>query len=175
MNTHHLYQPSTYNSTIPSSNSFNPEDTQSSNPPSRPDDNLRFPDFRVYSSFSPKPLQRSCPPPPRRKLIRGASHRHWAKQTNKPPSLFLHTPPPPPDTARMDSLVAKYSRPAYDQNESFEDQDELMNPMANLNLKFAMPPIAQVRLFSCARLPFTTCSNTNSASSLALLVAPSCH
>lgn len=46
----------------------------------------------------------------------------------------------------MDSLVSKYSRPAYQQNEPL-DQDEaqdLMDPMANLSLKFAMPPVAQV-------------------------------
>jgi hypothetical protein len=46
----------------------------------------------------------------------------------------------------MDSLVAKYSRPAHQRHESFEDEtEELTNPMANLSLKFAMPPVAQVR------------------------------
>jgi hypothetical protein len=48
----------------------------------------------------------------------------------------------------MDSLVAKYSRPAYAQNEPLEDDEygqELMNPTAHLSLNFAMPPVAQVR------------------------------
>jgi hypothetical protein len=48
----------------------------------------------------------------------------------------------------MDSLVAKYSRPAYAQNEPLDDDEfsnELMNPSAHLSLNFAMPPIAQVR------------------------------
>lgn len=47
----------------------------------------------------------------------------------------------------MDALVSRYSRPAYEQNESFEDEThDLMDPAANLSLKFAMPPIAQVWL-----------------------------
>lgn len=48
----------------------------------------------------------------------------------------------------MDSLVAKYSRPAFAQNEPLEDDElsnELMNPADHLSLNFAMPPIAQVR------------------------------
>jgi 20S proteasome subunit beta 5 len=48
----------------------------------------------------------------------------------------------------MDSLVAKYSRPAYQQDEplqAFDEQDELMNPTNSLSIKFAMPPVAQVR------------------------------
>jgi 20S proteasome subunit beta 5 len=45
----------------------------------------------------------------------------------------------------MDSLVTKYSRPSsFEQADVFEDQDELMNPTANLSVKFAMPPVAQV-------------------------------
>ena len=49
----------------------------------------------------------------------------------------------------MDSLVSRYSRPAFEQNEHIEDDgtQELMDPMANLSLKFAMPPIAQVGFF----------------------------
>ncbi|PTB81613.1 hypothetical protein M440DRAFT_1418268, partial [Trichoderma longibrachiatum ATCC 18648] len=46
----------------------------------------------------------------------------------------------------MDTLVAKYSRPAYAQNEPLEDEElshELMDPAAHLSLNFAMPPIAQ--------------------------------
>ena len=48
----------------------------------------------------------------------------------------------------MDTLVARYSRPAYQQEDplkAFEEQDELMNPTNSLSIKFAMPPIAQVR------------------------------
>lgn len=47
----------------------------------------------------------------------------------------------------MDTLVAKYSRAStekLDGFEAFEEQDELMNPTANLSVKFAMPPVAQV-------------------------------
>ena len=50
----------------------------------------------------------------------------------------------------MDSLVARYSRPATLQREAIdEDQhDELANEMGpNLSLKFAMPPVAQVSFF----------------------------
>ena len=48
----------------------------------------------------------------------------------------------------MDTLVARYSRPAYEQDEAlqaFDEQDELMNPTSSLSVKFAMPPVAQVR------------------------------
>lgn len=46
----------------------------------------------------------------------------------------------------MDTLVSRYSRPAYAQNEPLEDEtDELMNATAQLSVNFAMPPIAQVR------------------------------
>lgn len=74
----------------------------------------------------------------------------------------------------MDSLVAKYSRPAYQQNEPFEDQDELVNPMADLSIKFAMPPVAQVRPSSRATeaLPDLEDADPNSP---ALIMAPSCH
>lgn len=51
----------------------------------------------------------------------------------------------------MDTLVAKYSRPAYAQNEPLEDEElshELMDPAAHLSLNFAMPPIAQVCVLS---------------------------
>lgn len=47
----------------------------------------------------------------------------------------------------MDALVSRYSRPAHeDHDTSFEETEELMmNPEASLSLKFAMPPVAQVR------------------------------
>ncbi len=47
----------------------------------------------------------------------------------------------------MDSLVARYSRPAAFQNETLgEDQyDDFQNDITpTLSLKFAMPPVAQV-------------------------------
>jgi hypothetical protein len=46
----------------------------------------------------------------------------------------------------MDSLVAQYSRPAYQQQEPFleNEQDELSESVPGLSLKFAMPPIAHV-------------------------------
>lgn len=47
----------------------------------------------------------------------------------------------------MDSLVARYSRPATLQRETFEEdqQDDFDNDMGSgLSLKFAMPPVAQV-------------------------------
>lgn len=59
----------------------------------------------------------------------------------------------------MDALVSRYSRPAYAQNESFEDENEElmgMDPASNLSLKFAMPPVAQVG-------PFTSPIETDSA------------
>ena len=48
----------------------------------------------------------------------------------------------------MDTLVARYSRPTFQQNESFADDDpeELMGPTPPLSLKFAMPPVAQVHI-----------------------------
>jgi hypothetical protein len=46
----------------------------------------------------------------------------------------------------MDSLVAQYSRPSF-QNEGNDEiqQEELFGPTPGLSLKFAMPPVAQVR------------------------------
>lgn len=45
----------------------------------------------------------------------------------------------------MDTLVARYSRPAYQQHEAVEDEAyDVMSPAATLGGKFAMPPIAQV-------------------------------
>lgn len=48
----------------------------------------------------------------------------------------------------MDALVARYSRPAYQQNELFseEEQQDLCETQPPLSLKFAMPPVAHVRL-----------------------------
>ena len=48
----------------------------------------------------------------------------------------------------MDTVVARYSRPAYQQNETFseDDQQDLADPVPSLSLKFAMPPVAHVSL-----------------------------
>jgi len=48
----------------------------------------------------------------------------------------------------MDTLVARYSRPAYHDNEVFTEQDEqdLCDAAPSLSLKFAMPPVAHVSL-----------------------------
>lgn len=51
----------------------------------------------------------------------------------------------------MDTLVARYSRPAAMHKETYpEDQeDDLQNDMSSsLSLKFAMPPVAQVCVLS---------------------------
>lgn len=47
----------------------------------------------------------------------------------------------------MDTLVARYTRPSYE-NEGYsqEEYHELYEPTPSLSLKFALPPIAQVRL-----------------------------
>lgn len=47
----------------------------------------------------------------------------------------------------MDSLVQKYSRPAYERTQALEEDAsaELTDPWASVSLKFAMPPITQVR------------------------------
>jgi 20S proteasome subunit beta 5 len=46
----------------------------------------------------------------------------------------------------MDTLVAQYSRPTYQQDESFSEQDQLdlVDSVPSLSLKFAMPPVAHV-------------------------------
>lgn len=47
----------------------------------------------------------------------------------------------------MDTLVARYSRPAYQQTEVFSEQEQqdLTDAAPTLSLKFAMPPVAHVR------------------------------
>jgi 20S proteasome subunit beta 5 len=51
----------------------------------------------------------------------------------------------------MDTLVARYSRPAYQQNEVFSEQEQqdLADAAPSLSLKFAMPPVAHVRGTAC--------------------------
>jgi len=60
----------------------------------------------------------------------------------------------------MDTLVARYSRPAFQQNESFdEDHDDLGlgGPAPLLSLKFAMPPVAHVRFLPLCLLLIEPC------------------
>jgi len=47
----------------------------------------------------------------------------------------------------MDTLVARYSRPAYYENELFSEQEQqdLLDAVPSFSLKFAMPPVAHVR------------------------------
>ena len=56
-----------------------------------------------------------------------------------------------PSDSRMDTLVARYSRPAYQQNAfSEEEQQDLVDGVPgapNLSLKFAMPPVAHVSFY----------------------------
>lgn len=48
----------------------------------------------------------------------------------------------------MDALVARYSRPAFeDEGYNSDDQQELAQVTPPLSLKFALPPIAQVCSF----------------------------
>jgi 20S proteasome subunit beta 5 len=46
----------------------------------------------------------------------------------------------------MDTLVARYSRPTYQQNELFteQEQQDFTDVVPPLSLKFAMPPVAHV-------------------------------
>lgn len=47
---------------------------------------------------------------------------------------------------KMDTLVSRYSQPMFEKEYSEEDQLELYQSTPSLSLKFAMPPIAQVRI-----------------------------
>jgi len=48
----------------------------------------------------------------------------------------------------MDTLVAQYSRPMFE-NEGYsqDEQQELSQAIPPLSLKFALPPVAQVRAY----------------------------
>jgi hypothetical protein len=50
----------------------------------------------------------------------------------------------------MDTLVARYSRPSYQQNEAFSEQEQqdLADAVPSFSLKFAMPPVAHVGVSS---------------------------
>ena len=54
----------------------------------------------------------------------------------------------------MDALVAQYSKPAYSAESQAEEQEELdfTQDMPALSLKFAVPPVAQVRYNLSKRL-----------------------
>lgn len=72
-------------------------------------------------------------------------------------ALVLHL-----SVATMDTLVARYSRPAFEQNEPFENEaQEMMDATSSLTTKFAMPPISQVRRLTreAARIKAAACSS----------------
>ena len=45
----------------------------------------------------------------------------------------------------MDSLITKYSTPSYEEPQSQEQEDDLSLSTPPLSLKFAMPPVQNVR------------------------------
>jgi 20S proteasome subunit beta 5 len=55
----------------------------------------------------------------------------------------------------MDTLVSRYSRPMFE-NEGYnqDEQEELYAPIPSLSLRFAMPPIAHVRISNYLYGPF---------------------
>jgi len=70
-------------------------------------------------------------------------------------SATLHPPLlATPSRITMDTLVAQYSRPAYQQNEPFSEDDGLdfSDSVPGLSLKFAMPPVAHVSSPRCRLL-----------------------
>lgn len=46
----------------------------------------------------------------------------------------------------MDTLVARYSRPAYQENEVLSEQEQQDFTDTVPSIKFAMPPVAQVSI-----------------------------
>lgn len=70
--------------------------------------------------------------------------------------------------------MARYSRPAFEQNEMLhEDIEELANPVPSVSLKFAMPPIAQVR--SQIASGIGACSASSARSSRKAIFVANCH
>ena len=51
----------------------------------------------------------------------------------------------------MDTLVARYSRPAFHEPEAFSDPEDQDYNDTVPSLKFAMPPVAQVSFTSALR------------------------
>jgi hypothetical protein len=79
--------------------------------------------------------------------------QHSFDLTQKPPTTSSSRLPTPFSyprhtytAANMDSLVAQYSRPAdAEEGRSEQEQLELYSGTPELSLKFALPPVAQVR------------------------------
>jgi hypothetical protein len=61
----------------------------------------------------------------------------------------------------MDTLVAQYSKPMFEKENSEEDQLELYQGTPNLSLRFAMPPVAQVRQDPLSHIFFNFSSFAN--------------
>jgi hypothetical protein len=77
------------------------------------------------------------------------SPRHDRLHTLHPPdqSLPENHRRPAVSVSAMDSLVAQYSRPVdADEGQTEQQQLELYSGAPDLSLKFALPPVAQVRL-----------------------------
>lgn len=50
----------------------------------------------------------------------------------------------------MDSLVTRYSRPTHSYDSHFEEDEDYLSPsVPPLSLKFALPPVANVRSPGC--------------------------
>ena len=73
-------------------------------------------------------------------------HRQELFPTTRIPSFLLFQNLLPSLYAAMDSLVTQYSRPAFE-NEGYskEEQLELSETTPPLSLRFALPPLANVR------------------------------
>jgi hypothetical protein len=68
----------------------------------------------------------------------------------------------------MDSLVSQYSRPAHtEEGPSEEEQLQLYSGTPELSLKFALPPVAQVRYDIGARIVDRGDTNTKTVSIMA--------
>jgi hypothetical protein len=87
---------------------------------------------------------KGSPPVPTRSII---------KVLINPYHLYIYrsSPTKTPDLrpgylVKMDSLVAKYTQPVHeDEGYSHEEQMELLETTPSLDLRFALPPVAQVR------------------------------
>lgn len=78
----------------------------------------------------------------------------------------------------MDSLVAQYRRPMFDNEYNQDDQQELYDSTPSLSLKFAMPPVAQVRhlvLMFCSGIYLSWASPWTDMISIAIRLAPCRH
>ena len=93
------------------------------------------------------------PSPASDRLIRLPYLHSTPLNYSESPVLSSGEEAPATNDVTMDTLVAKYSRPAYAENEGLTEQDELdfANAVPGPSLKFAMPPVAQVKLPSLTR------------------------